>query len=121
MPKNRKINLFQLEYDWHEGEHGETLLGKNAGAREFERDLREAKKFARGLIGKKIEKGDYLGRGYSVECLPEYYGQVVWFLTKKKGYIECKSDESVRYQVDSLGRRNIRLTRLEKITRESRI
>ena len=116
-----KFNLFNLEYSWHEGEHGEILLGKNAETKEFEKDLREAKKFAKGLIGNKIEKGNYLGKGYSAECLPEYYKQIVWFLTKKKGYTECNLDKGISYQVDDFGRKNIKLTRLEKMTRESRV
>lgn len=95
-----EFNIFKVGYHWYEGEHEETLLGKNVGRKEFEKNLSEAKDFAKGLIGKEIKEGDYRGKGYSVECLPEYYQQVIWFLTEKKGYVECEFNEDFSYNVD---------------------
>lgn len=60
----------------------------------------EAKKFAESLIGKKILEGSYLGKGYSVGCLPEYYDQILWFLVEKKGYVECSWDENTEYYIE---------------------
>lgn len=93
-------NLFKFEYNWFEGEHEETFLGKDVSHEEFEKDLVEAREFAKILLGKKIDGGDYLGKGYSVECLPEYYRQLIWFLTEKKGYIEYKFYDNVSYSID---------------------
>lgn len=95
------LNLFKVEYDWYEGEHEERLLGKNVDQKQFEKDLIKAKEFAESLIGKEIKNGNYLGNGYSVECLPEYYSQIIWYLTERLGYIECYIDETMTYDVDS--------------------
>lgn len=95
----KDIRIFRIYYDWYEGEHEETLLGKGVSEEEFEKDMGEAVSFATSLIGKEAEMGDYLGKGYSVECLPEYYEQILWFLTKKKGYINCDFDMKARYQI----------------------
>ena len=92
------FNIFKIEYDWYEGEHEETLLGKNIDKKKFEKDLIEAKKFAISLIGNEIKGKNYLGKGYSVECLPEFYEQIIWFLINKKGYIKCNFDENTGYQ-----------------------
>ncbi len=117
-----KFNLFKVEYDWHEGEHAETLLGKNAEREEFEKDLIEARNFAESLIGKNTERGDYLGKGYSVECLPEYYEQVIWFLVEKKGYAECDFDENVNYSIDdSADGKEIQIRKYEEKTETSEL
>ena len=109
------FNVFKIEYDWYEGEHEESLLGKNIEREEFEKDLKEAKKFAVRLIGKKIIDHNYLGKGYNVECLPEFYRQIIWFLKNKKSYIECNFDEDITYEVDDTsGKDKITLTRSEK-------
>lgn len=108
-------NLFKIEYDWCEGEHGETLLGKDVEQDEFENDLIEARNFAKSLIGKKVE-GDYLGKGYSVECLPEYYKQVLWFLTEKKRYIQCFFDEDISYSISDDRNEEIVIDKSENIT-----
>lgn len=94
-----KIKIFKIEYFWPEGEHEETLIGKDVDVEEFEMDLLKAKKFAESLMGKKVE-GNYLGKGYSVECLPEFYEQILWYLTEKLGYVHCDYDEKVVYDVD---------------------
>jgi len=52
------MNIFKLEYDWYEGEHEETLLGKETTEQEFEIDLIKARKFAESLIGNKVKRGD---------------------------------------------------------------
>lgn len=99
------LNIFKVSYVWYEGEHGDTLLGKGVSDEEFEEDLVEARKFAESLIGVEIKDYDYLGKGYSVECLPRYYDQIIWFLTEKKGYAECYTNEYVNYFVeDDLGK-----------------
>lgn len=113
-----EFNIFKVEYDWYEEEHEETLLSKNVEREEFEKDLIEAKKFAKSLISKKTEKGDYLGKGYSVECLPEYYEQVVWFLTEKKEYSECNFDEDITYNInDSENGEEIQINKCEEQTK----
>ena len=110
------FNIFKIEYDWYEGEHEETLLGKNIDKKKFEKDLIEAKKFAISLIGNEIEGGNYLGKGYSIECLPEFYEQIIWFLINKKGYIECYFDENTKYNIDDSSNKQINITKLEEIT-----
>lgn len=120
--ENKTFNIFKIEYDWHEGEHEETLLGKNAEIEEFEKDILEAKNFAKSLIGKKVENGNYLGKGYSVECLPEYYEQIIWFLVENKGYIECNLNEDIVYSIeDSNNWADIKLIKSEKLIKESEI
>ena len=94
------MNIFKIYYDWYEGEHEEILLGKTIDKEEFEKDLVEAKNFAINLIGKKINDHNYLGKGYAIECLPEYYEQIIWYLTNKLGYIDCCFDEDISYKVD---------------------
>jgi len=106
-----KFNLFKIEYNWYEGDHEETILGKNVEGVEFEKDLVEAKDFANKLIGTGVKNGDYLGKGYSTECLPEYYKQIKWFLIEKKGYIECYSDEGIIYHVDDSDKGKVILVR----------
>ena len=110
------FNIFKIEYDWYEGEHEEILLGKNIDKKKFEKDLIEAKNFALGLIGNEIKNKDYLGKGYSVECLPEFYEQIIWFLINKKGYIECYFDENTKYNIDDSSNKPINITKLEEIT-----
>jgi len=113
--KSKNFNIFKIEYDWYEGGHEEIFIGKNVDKEQFERDLIKAKKFAESLIGKKIKDYNYLGKGYTVECLPEYYEQIIWFLTNKMGYIECYFDEDISYHVDDdVNWRKIELTRFEK-------
>ena len=147
------FNIFKIEYDWYEGEHEETLLGKNTkkswrdfrvqeihqnypaqkncekqfsvprmrshsgiDKKKFEKDLIDAKKFAISLIGNEIKNKDYLGKGYSIECLPEFYEQIIWFLINKKGYIECYFDENTKYNIDDSSNNQINITKLEEIT-----
>ncbi|MBU2638266.1 MAG: hypothetical protein KJ955_04795 [Nanoarchaeota archaeon] len=95
------MRIFRIYYDWYEDDHEETLLGKEVTEKEFESDMAEAINFAISLTGKEAERGDYLGKGYSVECLPEYYEQVLWFLTKKKGYIQCNFNMEVQYRIEN--------------------
>jgi len=94
-----EFNIFKIEYSWYEGEHRESLVGKKVTIKEFENDLIKAKEFAESLRGK-VVKRDYLGKGYSVECLPQYYEQILWFLANKLEYIECYFDENVSYDID---------------------
>lgn len=113
------MNLFKIEYTWYEGEHDETLLGKDVKTEEFENDLKKAKDFAQSLIGRKeidSGEGDYLGKGYSCECLPQYYRQILWYLTTKLGYIDCDMNECVHYDVSDWGKDKIILTKFEKET-----
>ena len=108
------MNIFKVEYSWYEGEHEETLLGKNVEREEFEKDLIKSKEFAEKLIGKEIREGEYLGKGYSVECLPQYYRQVIWFLTEKLGYVELYFDEDISYDINDSSDKNLSVTRFEK-------
>lgn len=106
-----KLNIFKIEYYWPEGEHEETLLGKNVEREEFEKDVTKAREFAESLIGKEINEGEYLGKGYSVQCLPEYYRQIIWFLTERAGYVICHLDEDVHYTVDDFSNKKINITK----------
>ena len=116
--KNKTFNIFKIEYSWYEGEYEATFLGKWIEQREFEKDLIKAKKFAEGLIGKETKDFDYLGKGYNVECLPEYYNQIIWFLMIKLRYTVCYMNNNLRYNVDS-GEDNIQVRREEeKVERE---
>lgn len=108
------LNIFKIEYHWHEGEYEEALLGKEAQREEFEKDLLKAKAFAESLIGKEVEEGEYLGKGYRIDCLPEYYEQIIWFLTEKLGYFVCSFDETIDYSVDDFQSKNIGITKSEK-------
>lgn len=112
--RNTAFYIFKIGYQWYEGEHEETFLGKDVEQKEFEKDLIKAKKFAESLIGKKIKRDDYLGKGYAVECLPEYYNQIVWFLINKLRYIECYIDKEITYTVDDTFNKKIILTRVEE-------
>ena len=112
--QNKMLDIFKIEYYWCEGEHGETLLVKEIERKEFEKDLIEAKKFAESLMGKKIKEGNYLGEGYSIECLPEYYEQIIWFLINKKNYTECHLDDNISYQIGDEIDKKIELTKSEK-------
>lgn len=101
--KMHEFNLFKVSYQWCEGDHKEVLLGKSISKEDFERDLIEARDFAEKLIGMEIKEGSYLGKGYRVECLPEYYEQIIWFLTEKRGYVECYNDENIEYFTEDDG------------------
>ena len=94
------MNIFKIEYNWYEDDHEEVLLGKNVEREEFEKDLIKAKEFAESLIGIEIKEREYLGKGYRVDCLPEYYSQIVWFLTEKLGYIICSYDTKITYDIN---------------------
>jgi len=107
------MNIFKLEYDWYEGEHEETLLGKETTEQEFEIDLIKARKFAESLIGNKVKRGDYYGRGYRIECLPEYYEQIVWFLIKKLKYIKCYFRNNISYDVSDEENKKITIDKVE--------
>ena len=110
----KEFNVFKMEYSWYEGEHEETWLGKVVDEKEFEQDLCKAKDFAENLMGKTI-KGEYLGKGYSVECLPEYYHQIIWYLMHKANYVSCEVGEEVSYDIDDDAHGNkITITRCEK-------
>lgn len=112
--KNKSFNIFKIEYNWCEGEHEETFMEKDVDKDQFERDLIKAKEFAESLMGKEV-KDNYLGKGYSVECLPEYYEQIIWFLTNKMGYIECYFDDNISYHVDDNNNgKGMELIRFEK-------
>lgn len=114
--KNKLFNIFKIEYNWCEGEHEETFLGKNVDEREFDKDLIKAKNFAKSLLGKNIETWDYLGKGYTIECLPKYYEQIIWFLVDKMKYIECYFNNDIFYRVgsDEMTKDKIELTKFNK-------
>lgn len=108
------MNIFKIEYYWPEDEHGVALLAKDAEREEFEKDIIKAKEFAESLIGKEIEEGEYLGKGYRIQCTPEYYEQIIWFLTEKLDYIECDYDEDIDYGVDDSSDKKISITKSER-------
>jgi hypothetical protein len=105
------MNIFKIEYHWPEDEYDMTLLGKEVEQGEFEKDLIKAKKFAESLIGKKVEGDEYLGKGYIVDCLPEYYRQIIWFLMDKLNYVECNFDKSICYYIDDYPNKKIKITK----------
>lgn len=109
-----KMNIFKIEYYWPEDEHEEILLGKNIEQEEFEKDLIKAKEFTESIMGKKIKEGKYLGKGYRIQCLPEYYEQIIWFLTKKLGYVTCYFDENIYYIIDDSSDKKIVISKSQK-------
>lgn len=113
------INIFKIRYEGYEGEFGEALLAKDATKEQFEKDLFEARDFAESLKGKEVEMGSYLGKGYSTECLPQFYAQIIWFLTEKKGYSESQYNENEEYYVDDDSQKKIGVQkRVKKIVWE---
>ena len=108
------FNIFKVQYDWYDGEHQEILVGKAVEVQQFEKDLAKAKHFAESLRGKEVKKGGYLGKGYSVECLPEFYEQILWYLIEKLGYKYCDYDADAHYDVDDGAGKNIKITKVEK-------
>ena len=115
------MNIFKIQYDWYEGEHEEILLAKDIKIETFEKDLIKAKKFAEKLKGKKAETGNYLGKGYSVECLPQFYGQILWYLTEKLGYIICNFKEDIDYSVDDSSSKKISIVKSKKLIKRSNL
>ncbi len=115
------LNIFKIRYEWYEGDNGETLLAKEVTKEQFEKDLSEARDFAENLKGKEVKEGSYLGKGYSIECLPEFYVQIIWFLVEKKGYSECQYNESEDYYVDDDSEKKIGLQKRVKKTELERI
>ena len=114
-------NIFKVEYYWHEGEHEECLLIKDVEIEEFEKDLLEAKDFAKKLKGIEIKEGEYLGKGYRTECLPEFYNQIIWFLKEKKEYKECQLNEDIEYIIDDNSNKEIDITKNEKTTKRTEL
>ncbi len=113
-----KFKIFKIEYDWFEGEHGESLLINKVPKEKFEKDILEAKEFAEKLKEVEIKEGEFLGKGYRVKCLPEFYQQIIWFLIEKKGYQECRFDSKVSYVVDDTLNKEISVEKFEKITKK---
>ena len=121
--ENDEIRIFKIEYSWCEGDYDKSLVGKNVSVKEFEKDLKEARNFAESLIGIEVER-DYLGKGYAVECLPEFYRQIIWFLINKKGYLECEYNYLMSYDIDDStrsGKIEIIINKVEKITEREEI
>ncbi len=87
------MRIFNIKYIWYDGDEGQTYLAKLVDKPQFEKDMKEATIFVESLIGHKVE-GDYIGKGYEVECLPEFYEQIIFFLINKKGYVECDNEDS---------------------------
>jgi len=113
-----ELNSFKLEYYWYEDEHEETILIKDVKREEFEKDL-EAKQFAEKIKGIKIKEGKYLGKGYNIECLPEFYEQIIWFLKEKKKYKECQFNVDISYIIDDDSNKEINIAKNEKITKRT--
>jgi len=110
----KDFNIFKVEYDWVEDDHGEIIVGKRVEIAEFEKDLTEAKKFAESLIGKEVVDHNYLGKGYSVECLPEFYEQIIWYLTDKLGYTVCEYDLDIAYRISDDFSKRMTIRKSEK-------
>ena len=94
-------NIFKIRYEWYEDDADTSYLAKAVNGKQFEKDVTKARDFARSLLGKKIKDlKPYLGKGYSVECLPEFYMQIIWYLIEKLGYLECNIDKWTTYFVE---------------------
>jgi len=117
----KNFNVFKIEYNWYEGEHGENLLAKNVELKEFEKDLLEAKKFAETFIGKKVIDYNYQGKCYTVECLPQFYEQIIWFLIEERKYMLCDIDENLSFIVDDDINKKISITKSEKIIKNEKL
>lgn len=115
------MNIFKIEYYWYEGEHEEILLAKDVEIEQFEKDLLEAKKFAEKLKGREIKEGEYLGKGYRIECLPEFYEQIIFFLKEKKEYFECNFNDDISYFIDDDSSKKINITKSEKIIKNEEL
>ena len=115
------MNIFKINYYWYEGEQEKTLLIKDVRRDDFEKDITEAKAFAENLKGIKIQKGEYIGKGYKVECLPEFYEQMLWFLIEKKKYKRCEYDKNISYIIDDDSNKKIEITRSEKRTKMTQL
>jgi hypothetical protein len=110
---DEEFRVFKIEYDWCDGEHEEVFVGKEVSREEFEKDLVKAREFALSLSGKEIEEYDYLGKGYTSECLPQYYKQILWFLETKLGYVCCYVDDTITYGVGTWGEDKLAIERKE--------
>ena len=108
------ISIFKIRYEWYEGDHEEILLAKEVTKEQFEKDLTAAKDFAENLKGKENKEDSSLRRRYSIECLPDFYLQVIWFLTEKKGYKECQYDESEEYYIEDDSEKTIGIQKRTK-------
>ncbi len=108
------MNIFKIVYSWYEGEYREILLCKNIEKEEFEKDIIKAKEFAESLIGIEIQDGEYLGKGYNVACLPEYYNQIIWFLIEKLRYVQCYYDEDITYYIDDESNKKISISKSKR-------
>ena len=106
----KQINLFKIEYNWYEGEHEEILLGKAITEEQFEFDLKEAKKYVQSQIGKKDKKSKW-----NVECLPEYYRELLDYLVKKHKYQVCSIDNNISYEVDDNFDKKISITKHKQV------
>jgi hypothetical protein len=109
-----ELNIFKIEYHWYEDDHEETLLAKAIEREDFEKEIIKAKEFAESLRGIEIKDGEYLGKGYRVDCLPEYYEQIIWFLPEKLGYIICHFDERINYSIDDQSDKKLTVTKSEQ-------
>ena len=56
-----------------------------------------------------------------VECLPEFYEQIIWFLIEKNGYKECQLNENISYIIDDNANKNIDITKNEEITKRTEL
>jgi hypothetical protein len=108
------MKIFKIEYQWYEGDYDKTLLGKDVSSEEFEKDLIKAKEFAESLIGKEINEDEYLGKGYKIECLPEFYEQIIYFLKTKLNYVECDYDKDIKYAIEDNSDKKILLSKSVK-------
>lgn len=98
--REMSLKLYKIEYSWCEGEHQESFVAKDIDREGFLKDLNDAVIFARSLLGKECEMGEWIGKGYSVECLPEYYEQILYYLTTEKGYVDVYYYDWYSYDVN---------------------
>ncbi|MDD3175713.1 MAG: hypothetical protein PHU51_04510 [Candidatus Nanoarchaeia archaeon] len=89
------MNIFRIKYTWYEGEEEESLLAKDITEEEFEKDLIQAKNYAQSLIG--LEDDETAIDKYSVDCLPNYYAKIIWYLINKLYYFDCAFDKRKTY------------------------
>ncbi len=85
--KSKTLLFFNLEYNYYEGEHGETILGTTKNQGEIEKDLKDACKLL-----KKSNKKEYLSLPYAFKGIVD--------IMSKKGYFICKFVDSPTYFVN---------------------
>ena len=87
------LNLFELEYNWFDGEHSSYILATTKEQHEIEKDLKEIAESV------KIDEIDEIGSPSVIDCLPTAYDRIIDALVEK-GYIICTFVDDPLYKVE---------------------